>query len=179
MIGWFAKLLLVFTACAPILLTYAFRLAREGTRWIVVVGLVGTALLLVAICHWVLALARSRVPPLEPFDAEACKPADTELMAFVVAYLLPLVGAPKDPVDLWLLGFVLVLLAIIVSATHAYHFNPLLALFGYHFYEVAAKNGMTFVLLSRRTLRTPGAISAVRQLTDYVLLDDSKEVAAE
>ena len=71
------------------------------------------------------------------------------------------------------LVFVLLVFFLAIWTTHAYHFNPLLVVFGYHFYEVTNEGNVTYVLITRSTLRATSGVTAVRELTDYILLDAS------
>lgn len=165
--------LLVLTAFAPVLLTYSFVLYRQDAGITAVASLLGAAALLVVLCWGVLLLAQKRLPAFEPFRATAVKPADRELLTYVIAYLLPLVNATTPNVDSWVLVFVVGLLVAIAWATHAYHFNPLIALFGFHFYEVTSDDGMTYIMLSNRNLTAVSDLTRVRQLGPYVLMDAS------
>jgi hypothetical protein len=72
-----------------------------------------------------------------------------------------------------MVAFVLALIFGVVWTTHSYHCNPILGVFGYHFYEVTADTNVTFILITQRTLRDCKAITQVVQLTDYIVLDTS------
>lgn len=101
----------------------------------------------------------------------AVRSADTEVVGFMVAYLLPLVTAATSDFDLWVLAFVALLISAVVWSTNAYSVNPLLSALGFHFYEVESSDCVTFLLLSNRELTRKADISSVQQLTRYVLLD--------
>jgi len=165
--------LLVLTAFAPVLFTYAFVAYRQRAPLETVVSVAGAAVLLALICWLVLSIAKSKLPTFAPFRAVSMKPADGELLTYVIAYLLPLVNVGATNIDWWVLGFVMAFLVGIAWATHAYHFNPLLAVFGYHFYEVASDDGVTYVMLSDRDLVSVSQLTCVRQLGPYVLMDAS------
>ena len=58
--------------------------------------------------------------------------------------------------------------------SNAYHTNPLLGLIGYHFYEITIED-VGYTLLSRRNLHNTKTIKTVVSLTDYMLLDVTKQ----
>lgn len=166
----FAKLLLVCTSLAPILLTWAFADWRTQGYHIVQASLVATAVLLVALAYLLIRLASAQIDAIS-FSAGSLKTADTEVLGFIVAYLLPLVSIRVGDFDLVLLGFVGLLLGLVVWNTNTYSVNPLLSLLGYHFYEISNEDGVSFLFVSRRDLRRVADITKVRPLTRYVLLD--------
>ena len=170
MLGAFAKFFLVATSLAPITLTWAFadwRQAGPLTRqW----AALGVTLGLVLLC-WLIIEASKRQLQVISFSATSVRPADAEVVGFVVAYLLPLVSTSTGAFDYTVLAFVGVLLALVVWSVNAFTFNPLLTLLGYHFYEVASDNGVSFVLVTRRNIRRATDLKSVVQLTNYLLLD--------
>lgn len=170
MLSRFAKLLLVATSLAPILVTWAFADWREHGASIAQLSAVVVALLLVVLCALLIRGARRLLGEIQ-FAASAIKTADSEVVGFIVAYLLPLVSAGSGRFDPILLVFIMLLLGLIVWSSNAYSVNPLLSLFGYHFYEVTNTDGVTFLFLARRELQSVNDVTSVKQLSRYVLLD--------
>jgi hypothetical protein len=70
-----------------------------------------------------------------------------------------------------MLAFVLVLFTFVAFTTHIYHFNPIFGLFGYHFFEVTTKNGISYVLMSKRQIRNLNQVTEVILVSDYILID--------
>lgn len=170
MLSRFAKFLLVASSLAPVLITWAFAdwrqygfAPRQASAVILAIGLA-------VICRLILIEAHRRFGPAR-FTATELRTADSDMVGFVVAYLLPLVGVATGDLDYALLLFVMALIGLIVWSANAYSVNPLLALFGFHFYEVSNADGVSFLFLSKRDLRSTREISTVVQLTRYVLLD--------
>jgi hypothetical protein len=58
-----------------------------------------------------------------------------------------------------------------VATGAGYHFNPLLSILGWHFYKITSTEGVKYVLVTRKYIRTAADIIAVGQLTDYMLVD--------
>jgi len=164
------KLLLVLTAFAPVMLTFAAVYWFDNEQKLAL-GLVGGTVLLVLACVTVINLSSSQLAK-NPVTIKTIKPADKEIVGFVLAYLLPLArGSQFDGVPMFIaLGVFL----LIVMTSNAYHTNPLLGLIGYHFYEVTIEE-VGYTLLSKRNLHNTKAIKTVVSLTDYMLLDVTKQ----
>jgi hypothetical protein len=107
------------------------------------------------------------------FAVAEVKAVDNEVVAYVVAYLFPLI-APAQSVDYITFGFVLMVLALVLSSAHAFTFNPLLTLFGYHFYEVKSSAGVSYILLSKQDVTDVKQVNSVGKLTNYLMLDLTK-----
>lgn len=170
MLARFGKLLLVCTAFAPVLLTIAVTRWVRGDIWPGAASYVAVTLGLFILCVGVLKAAGTMLERLS-FQPSEVKTADTEIVGFVLTYLLPLVNANTDHVEWRILGFVLLLLFLVVWSTNSYHFNPLLAFLGYHFYEVTDSSRVSYVLVTRRSLKDTSAVQRVVQLSEYMLLD--------
>jgi hypothetical protein len=59
---------------------------------------------------------------------------------------------------------------LVVLTSNTYHMNPLVGALGYHFYEVATA-GVTYVLISKRTLHHVRGRHRAVMVADYMLLD--------
>jgi hypothetical protein len=139
------------------------------SMWPLIVG----AVVCVVVCLFVMKraaieLARNSVM------IKSIKPADKELIGFVLAYLLPL--ARGTPFESYPLVAVLVVFFIVVMTSNAYHTNPLLGMLGWHFYEVVIDE-VSYILVSRRNIHSVNSIKQVVSLTDYMLLDATKTKA--
>jgi hypothetical protein len=170
MLSRFAKVLLVLTAFAPILFTVAFVQWRKGTFSPWGPTCIVVAALLSAICYLVLNAAGRQLEKM-PCDLVSIKTADKEIVGFVLSYLVPLANLSSGGFDPWTLAFVALFFLFIVATSHAYHFNPLMSVLGYHFYEVTDSGGVSYVLITRRSLHTARSTARVVQLSEYILLD--------
>lgn len=165
-----SKFLLASTAFAPVLLTTA---AVCFLKKEVMVGflLLVITLMAVLICLWVMAAAKRNLS-VNKISIKSLKPADKELLGFLLAYLLPLArgtGTAFEPIPLMI---ALTMFFLVVMTSNAYHTNPLLGVLGYHFYDVVVEE-VGYVLISRRNLHDTRSIKEVVSLTDYMLLDVS------
>lgn len=169
-INTFAKLSLVATSIAPVLLTLWFVDFSRGWDWKDGWGYLALALVLTFICWGLLQLVRTRLEILK-LEIVSVKTADNEMIGFVLAYLLPLVNRSSTNVDPWVLIFVLGLLFVVVLTSNSYHFNPLIGFLGYHFYDVTLSGGVSYVLISRRNIRDCKSISSVGHFSEYMIME--------
>ena len=171
MLRFAPKLLLVATAFAPVMLTTAaveyWKASSRSQGLVEVLPLLLGAVLALIICVLVMHKAKSELPK-NPVSIKSIKPADKELIGFVLAYLLPL--ARGTLFEGFSLTVVLAVFFLVVMTSNAYHTNPLLGLLGWHFYEVVIDE-VGYILVSRRNIHGVRTIKTVVSLTDYMLLD--------
>lgn len=170
MLRLFPKLLLVATAFAPVMFTFSAVYWLDDKRALSCI-ILSSAFVLVAICIIVIRLS-SRQLAKNPVSIKTIKPADKEIVGFVLAYLLPLArGSQFDGGPLFI---VLGVFFLVVMTSNAYHTNPLLSLIGYHFYDVTIED-VGYTLLSRKNLHNTKSIRDVVSLTDYMILDVTEQ----
>ncbi len=186
MLNKLSKLALVSTALAPICLTLwfveissAWQISLSwsdnlAAHWHAGSGYLVSALVLSGLCIGLVWLSASR-QGLErlPVKIKSVKTVDKEIVGFLLVYLLPLINQGQSTISLPVLVFVAVIFFFIVYNSHAYHFNPLLGFFGYHFFEVTIEGDITYVLITRQNITDCKAVSQVVQLTEYMILDAS------
>lgn len=183
-----AKLALVATSLAPIFLTLwfveissAWETAlpwsdNTAAHWQAGSVYLLAALVLSGLCFGLVWLSASRLG-LErlPVKIKAVKTVDKEIVGFLLVYLLPLINQSQNTISISVLVFIAVIFFFIVYNSHAYHFNPLLGFFGYHFYEVTIVGDITYVLITRQNITDCKNVVQVVQLTEYMILDANDE----
>jgi len=176
MLNKIAKLSLVATSLAPIFLTLWFVELSKDWQWNQGWPYLLAAAALTLLCF---ALIRQSVSPneLDPLNVrvKAVKTADKEIVGFLLVYLLPLINQSQTTISVPVLIFIAIVFFFIVYNSHAYHFNPLLGLFGYHFYEVTIEGDITYVLITRQDITHCKNVTQVVQLTEYMILDTNHE----
>lgn len=164
MLNTFAKFLLVSTSLSPILGAIAVNQIAHHEPVMHWGAWLAVALLLVFLCWAVLGYAATNAQKhslhIKEFERD-----NKEVLAFLVAYLLPFLSSDKMgfTVD-WLTGaYVLGLIFLVVAHAGAFHFNPVMGLLGYQFYTVKDWDGVSYLLISRVELTRPGKdVPAVR-----------------
>jgi len=177
------KLFLVLTSLAPVLLTYWFVEQTEKynkdisffenvkCNYLYGLNYLIFAFVLVIICLLILRLAETKLEKL-PVVIQGIKTADNEATTFIIAYLLPLANKLDNGLNIPVLIFISCLFFFIVITSNSYHFNPLLNFFGYHFYEVSVDGGVTYVLLTKKSINNSKNIKSISLLTEYMILEN-------
>lgn len=169
MLNSVARILLTSTAIAPVGLTYAWVAYNDGSHCTAYIILI-VCFFLVLICDFVLRSAKNRVSVSE-FKASSIEAADHENTAFLLLYIMPLFTSKFSGLE-WQFWIPTILIFAVITATgYNYHFNPLIGLLRWHFYKVESTEGVTFILITKKHLRTAAETIKVGQLTEYILLD--------
>jgi hypothetical protein len=140
-----AQVFLAATALAPVLLVWAagsYDISRAYAAAAVVV-----ALLLVGICIGLLKLAKHELQTDALVITKAVR-MDKEALGFLIAYALPLVVS-HETTQLPALSVFIVIVGLVLVQLQILHVNPLLGMFGFHFYEVELKNSDTALVITR------------------------------
>lgn len=170
------KSLLVATSLAPVCGAFAVnRLSNLGdTPWykdewfwgwsIAGIGLVATTYFFLMWCQQHLKNTQ--------IHTKAVKPTDKDVLAFLLAYLLPLFGADtlafNKPI---IAGYISALVFLVVYHSGSFHFNPMLALSGFHFYDIETDTGYGAMLISKRSHVVQERDLVVVKITDFLLLE--------
>ena len=174
-----ALLFLLLTSLAPIGLVYAAVLA-DGCEYVMAAWFGGISLVLLPIC-WVLLSGAHRWLNPVPKSITETATKEGESLSFLVAYALPIVAlkAASTAVSYGLIAFTVIMGAAIWQQ-QVFHMNPLLILFGYHFFGARNDAGAQVLVLTKNKLLKPGDLRVIR-LSDYLWLDCSEpgEVADE
>jgi hypothetical protein len=180
MVSRFGKFLLVATALAPICGAFAVnRVGIEGRSavrdlyfWL----WLGVAVVLVLSTVFFLRWCNKHLKHTS-IRTTTIKPTDKDVLAFLLAYLLPLLGEKvlafdaKPIVSFYVFG----LIFVSVYHSNSYHFNPMLALLGFHFYEIECDDGLSAMLISKRTHMVNAQAVTICRITDYLFLETSDE----
>ena len=169
MLSRFAKLMLTGTSLAPIALVYAWVIYSDG-QYKLALGLVAAAILLVFLMVALLWYCKRHLERSK-FQVSSIEAADREYITFILLYLSPLFTAQFGDLNWHVLVPTLVIFVLVISTGYGYHFNPLLGLLGWHFYKVGTEEGVTYVLITKKELRSAKQCLTVGQLTEYIVID--------
>lgn len=174
MLGRLIRVLLALTAMAPlsISLSYIYA-AKEHNYELAAIAALSCVLLGIA-SLWIVGRASDKLERL-PISIKKAKSADKEVIGFFVAYALPLVFRGQAAPDLgaWLIAAGMLL--FVLWSTHSLQVNPVLGMFGYHFYEVESADGITYLLISKRRIASTLAVKTVVQLSEFGILEASSD----
>jgi len=169
MLSWFGRFILAATALAPIALAYAWA-ALLQEKYYIAGALAAAGPMLLVLCHIVVTSARKGYEriTITPSAAEA---ADRESVALIVLYLIPLFTYKFGDLQWAVIIPCIFVLGIVVSTGYNFYFSPLLGMLGWHSYKITDQVGITYVLMSKRELRSALKPVDVVQLTEYLLLE--------
>lgn len=170
------RLALAATALAPVWFTYAF-VALFNKLIFLAILFVAIAAVLVILCICILnqiinkdgVNPNASAPEEHPFTT--VEPADHENFAIILVYVMPLFSANLEDLNWKFWIPTLILFIIIATRSNSYSFNPLLALFGWHFYRVGTPEQVTRLVISKQKIIRGGGIITGIQLSEYVIID--------
>ena len=168
-LSFVARFVLTASAFAPASAIYAIVWFLHGSYTGVAICL-SIGGLLVLICYLITKFAIKNLQSL-PYAAKAIESADTETISFLLIYLLPLITNEFSTTNWGAWLFVALILCWVVSRSYGYQFNPVMALFKWHFFKVTDDRGRTSVLITKNKLYEPEAPLTVGKITEYVLID--------
>ena len=141
---------------------------NDGSLWLILF------IVLIPI-SWIIIKFSENKLEIIPVNIKSVAPADREVAAFLIAYILPLLNI-VDPNFLIIL-FIIGLLYVAMLTTSNYHFNPVLSLFfGYHYYEIEIEEQSSgektrYILMTKRAIRNCRNIKNIVQVSDYMLME--------
>jgi hypothetical protein len=163
------KYILVATSMAPVLLTfYGVKVVqthcyKSGWQFLV------AALILLCICLLLLRLSKKRLEILD-INITSVKNADHNIISFLLVYLLPVLDIVKKD-NVYVYGFILVVFFVIIINSNTYHFNPLLSLFGYKFYDITSDGNISYILITKQKILNTNDVKQVVHISTYMVLD--------
>lgn len=172
MLNTFAKFLLVSTSLAPVLGAVAVNQIAHRESWLSWGSWFVSALLLVILC-WAMLYYAATNAQTHKFQIKEFEQNDKEVLAFLLAYLLPFVSQENMAfTGEWLTGaYVLGIIFLVIAHAGAFHFNPVMGLLGYHFYGVKNAEGVSRLLISKNELKRPGMVLRTVRLAHGIYLD--------
>jgi hypothetical protein len=172
MLGNLIRVLLALTAVAPLAVSLSYIYAAKEHNYKLAAIAAFACIVLGLLSLRIIDFARSKLEQL-PITIQKAKSADKEVLGFFVAYALPLIfkGPAAPDLETWLVAGGMLL--FVLFSTHAMQVNPVLGMFGFHFYEVETRDGITYLLISRRKINNVKTVTHVVQLSEYGILEAS------
>lgn len=171
MLNRFARFLLVATSLSPILGAVAVIQFENNRDWLQWTPWLLATLLLAFLCWALLSLAL-RNGSRQSLAISEYERTDKEIVAFLLAYLLPLISSDEMTFNgNWITGtYILVITYLVVAHAGVLHFNPVMGLLGFHFYSVRTECGTSVLLMSKQVLnKSKNSIDCV-QIADDIYI---------
>lgn len=166
-----AKILLASTSLCPLLFIVSVnqfercKSVKSGIGWLT------ATFVLIILCLWLLEhfskKAEKHLLHIHEFEHK-----DQEMLAYLFIYILPFIrsGASTFASE-WITSIcLLVILAFSIAHARAFHFNPVMGFFGYHFYAIRDSHGVSNLLISKEDLQRPNKRIQTVQITSNVYL---------
>ena len=164
-----ARILLTLTGFAPILFVYAAVSLFDGIYLTAAI----CTLIAYSLSHICSSLLKYMARTLSGrrYTAKSVEPADSEIVSFLLIYLLPLVFRNLSDYDWLAWGTIVLMFCVLVAVSYGYHFNPIMVCIGFHFYKVRESGGVPHLLVTRRMIYRTGEELSVIKLSSYFLLE--------
>ncbi|WCL50707.1 hypothetical protein [Leptospira sp. GIMC2001] len=164
MLSNFAKIIFVSTSLAPLLISLSISLENINLL---------TRILLICFSIILFLLAKNTLNEIkksgeiEPIKIKKLKTADHEVVAYLVTYLVPFLA--NISIENAFIIYTIIFISIYNS--NAYHFNPLIGLLKYHFYEIETNTNISYILVTRKEIRNIKNIQNISHITEYLVID--------
>lgn len=170
MLNRFGKLVLAITAMAPAAAAVGIaglEASKPHAKW-----WLAASVILVFLCLGMLYLVKRSVPP-EKLTITSCNLADKEVLAFLVAYLLPLFAKDTAGFQAYPISGIFIFCVLLATVYHSesYTFNPMLSMAGYHFFECELPSKTKVLVLSSRAILPAPTDLHVAALSPYIFIE--------
>lgn len=168
MLSGLMKYILVATSMSPVLIIFYGVKVVEDSCWKSGIIFLIIAVILLCACLLLLNLSKRKLEVLD-INVTSVKNADHNIISFLLVYLLPVLDIVKKD-NVYVYGFILIVFFVIIINSNTYHFNPLLSLFGYKFYEISSDGNMSYILITKKAILNINDVKQVVHLSNYMVL---------
>ncbi|WP_263819470.1 hypothetical protein [Salinibacter sp.] len=162
------RILLFLSSYAPLFGILAFK-AHPDSMWLVyglaAVAIVSPIGLLLYVTQWLPSKAEITI------TAKEVTPMDGEAVSYFVFYLFPFLDVSLNSFTKAApMVILLIVMLIIYVNSNMMYVNPMLNLFGFHFFEVENENGKVYGLIARDHYIRPDTSFLIHPTKNYVAL---------
>lgn len=163
-------MMFALTAIAPLSVSLAYVYAAREHNWRYALIAALACVALGAGSHWIIGRAAAQLEKL-PITIKKARSADKEVIGFFVAYALPLIFKGDASADFGAWAVAAAMLMFVLWTTHSLQVNPVLGMFGFHFYEVETADGVTYLMITQRKISNVLSVQNVVQLSEHGILE--------
>lgn len=164
------RILLALTSFAPVVLALAISYAASESNYVVSsIFLLFFGVLLI-VCYFLIRRGRNEKKKLHRIQVKEFSRRDQGIVVFLSVWMIPFLRSTfsADWATYTYVFFVVLLCMVDVGA---YHFNPILRLFRYHFYTIRDQNNFECLLITNNKLTAPNVSMDVNKISDDVLIE--------
>ena len=164
------RILLALTSFAPVVLALAISYAASDSNYGVASIFLLFFLVLLIICYFLMRSGRNERKKLHRIQVKEFSRRDQGIAVFISVWMIPFLRSTfSADWATYIYVFIVVLLCIVDVG--AYHFNPILRLFRYHFYTIRDQNNFECLLITKDKLTAPNIFMDVNKISDDVLIE--------
>ena len=151
----FAKSLLVLTSLSPAFFVMGVNQFESG-KWLCGVIWMGLTAVFIVLC-WGLLKYLAKTGSEGPLYIKEFESKDQEILTYLFIYLLPFIQSNNPTfASQWITGICsLAIIIIFIAHVGAFHYNPVMRLFGYRFYAIKNAHGVSNLLISNKDILRP------------------------
>jgi hypothetical protein len=164
----FFRLLLTSTSLAPAICIYSV-IQFSNKCWVGGSLLLFLFFALLILCRYLLIFIQKEIPPI-PLTIYSVKSTDKDMLSFLLAYFLPLISPAVFNlfVNPLVSAVTFLIIFLCVYNSNAFHFNPILCLFGFHFYEVTAEENIPYMLITKEEITEKNKSFWVKRIGTFI-----------
>ena len=152
MLNFLAKFILTGTSFAPFFAAFSIKEFENGNS--LVAGLLFLSIAIVLVCScWTMLNYTTRKAEIfsVSYSEYTVERRDYESLVFLLVCLLPIILSDSNPFTSQPITtiFCLIAVTVAISYSHAFHYNPVVRLFGYRFYTLKNKADPSILLISK------------------------------
>lgn len=129
-----------------------------------IVSLIGTIL------PFLILYLVSKEAQKENFSAKKVESADYFLLVFLASYTAPVVMKMAE-ISFFTASIVVALIFVVAWFVSNIPSHPMLYLVKFRFYKVESSEGMVYMLITRRTIRSPKDIKQIAKISDGMIME--------
>jgi len=168
---WIYNLSAAAPLCLVFAVTWFLQKHTERGAWIIPAICVAISIGLIVLFKVSFDYCRRNLPPIE-IRINEFAPHDAWIIAYIISYVLPFASIVFNDFSPILSGAIAIVIILVAPFVNSATPNPLLFLWGYHFYLVKAEHGASdFVLIRKRVLRNKKEVKYVYRIFEFLLLD--------
>lgn len=156
MLAKWIMVLLAITSLSPVGLVWAVKLRSSNTKaaYLLAICAVLASAITYGFFRWIVPKNSAR----HTRTIQKIESVDKDVLAFLLAYMLPLVTQKESSYDWYVITAVMIVLGAAIWQAQLIHVNPLLGLLGFHFHKVSTQAGNSILLISRGSTPRMGEV---------------------
>jgi hypothetical protein len=142
----FIKVLLFLSAYVPLIILFSVRFVNNY-RYFTISGVIISIILTIILLRVVKA---TRQLPIESIVLSNVNYKSSDLLAYMFSYVFSFLEFDLGSyIDLIIILFIFVILAVIYINSNMIYINPMLSVFGYKIYEIISEENDVYVLITK------------------------------